>query len=110
MNKEIYEAELKEKEETRTVKIQEGEELLVEYLHEPNIVGLRSVYTGLPIWVGRTTAKASKDDGTVIEDVANCWLKEPYTYSRGRVVSTGRLLKQLRLPTLLAEQVKDEIG
>jgi len=97
---------VEDKEEARTVKLDDGRELAVTYLHRPNVVGNRSEFTGLPIWVGETVAKASLDGGTEIETTAYCWLKEPYTYSRGRVVSTGRLLKELHLPTSLAEQVK----
>lgn len=99
--------EIENKEETRTIKLEDGKEMKVAYEHRPNVVGPRSDYTGLPIWVGQTFAKGSINGGTEVETVANCWLKEPYTYSRGRVVSTGRLLKQLRQPTSLAEQVKD---
>ena len=107
MKEEKY--KLEDKTEARTVKLDDGRELAVTYLHRPNVVGDRSAYTGLPIWVGETVAKANLDGGTEIETVAYCWLKEPYTYSRGRVVSTGRLLKELHLSTSLAEQVKTEI-
>lgn len=107
MKEEKY--KLEDKTEARTVKLDDGRELTVTYLHRPNVVGDRSAYTGLPIWVGETVAKANLDGGTEIETVAYCWLKEPYTYSRGRVVSTGRLLKELHLSTSLAEQVKTEI-
>lgn len=107
MKKEKYEVNLKEKQETRTVVTKDKKKLEIEYSHLPNVVGPRSAYTGLPVWVGETTAKGNLDGGTEVETIANCWLKEPFTYSRARVVSTGRLLKQLHLPTSLAEQVKD---
>lgn len=106
MKEEKY--KLEDKKEARTVTLDDGRELAVAYLHRPNVVGDRSAYTGLPIWVGETVAKASLDGETEIETTAYCWLREPYTYSRGRVVSTGRLLKKLHLPTLLAEQVEEE--
>ena len=102
--------EIKELKETRTIKADESVglkiDLVIEYHHQPNVVGPRSDYTGLPIWVGKTTAKTSVNGGTAIETIAYCWLREPFTYSRGRVVSTGRLLKELEYPTYLAKQVK----
>jgi len=107
--KEKYVESLEDKEEERIVKTEDGKEIIIEYFHKPNVVGNRSVCTGLPIWVGETIAKASIDGGTEIETVAKCWLNEPYIYSRGRVVSTGRILKQFKLPTSLVEQVKTEI-
>jgi len=106
--KEIYVESLEDKEEERIVKTEDGKEIAIKYFHKPNVVGRRSVYTGLPIWVGETIAKASIDGGTTIETEAKCWLNEPYTYNRGRVVSTGRVLKEFNLSTSLAEQVKAE--
>lgn len=103
--KEKYEAKLEAKEEKRTIFVGE-KELSLKFYHNPNVVGPRSEHTGLPIWVGETVAKGNLDGGTEVETVAYCWTNEPYTYSRGRVVSTGRLLKQLGLPTLLTDQVK----
>ena len=103
--KKKYETKLEEKEEKRTIYV-EKKELLVTFYHNPNVVGPRSTHTGLPIWVGETVAKGSLDGGTVVETIANCWVNEPYTYTRARVVSAGRLLKQLKLPTELAEQMK----
>lgn len=105
--KKVYEENLEdETTEQRTLKTEKGE-LTITYTHTPNVVGKRSKYTGLPIWVGTTHAVGSINGGTSIETESKCWLNEPFTYSRGRVVSTGRLLKQLGLPTSLAEQVKD---
>jgi len=99
--KKTYEEKLKDKEETRTVKAGKAK-VEIAYKHQPNVVGPRSKYTGLPIWVGKTEANANG-----ITVVAFCWLNEPYTYDRGRIVTTGRLMKELGLPTSLAEQVKD---
>ena len=107
MKENKYDEVLKDLEEKRTVKTEDGKEVEVEYEHKPNVIGRRSVYTGLPIWVGETTAKGNLDGGTEVVTVAKCWLREPYTYSRGRIVSTGRILKQLGLPTSLAEQVEE---
>lgn len=106
MKKGTYEEVLKDLKEKRTVKTEDGKEVEVQYEHKPNVVK-RSFETGLPIWVGKTIARGNLDGGTEIEVEAKCWLKEPYTYSRGRVVSTGRLLKQFKLPTKLADQVKE---
>lgn len=100
--KKQYEEKVKDMKEKRKVKVEAGEDIDIEYKHYPNIVGPRSKYTGLPIWVGKTEATAN---GTTVN--AYCWLKEPYTYSRGRVVTTGRLLKQFGLSTSLAEQVEE---
>lgn len=104
---EKYKEYLRDKEEKRKIETPDGV-LEIKYQHYPNRVGRRSAYNGLPIWVGKTHAIASIDGGTTVETEAKCWLKEPFTYSRARVVSTGRLLKQLNLPTSLAEQVKGE--
>jgi len=108
MEKETYEEVLKDLKEKRTVKTEDGKKVEVQYEHKPNDVK-RSFETGLPIWVGKTIAKGSIDGGTEIEVEAKCWVNESFTFSQGRVVSTGRLLKQLGLPTSLAEQVKAEI-
>jgi len=104
---EKYKEYIEDKKEKRKIETPEGV-LEIEYQHYPNLVGRRSKYNGLPIWVGKTHAKASHNGGTTVETEAKCWLKEPFTYSRARVVSTGRLLKQLNLPTSLAEKVKDD--
>jgi len=106
MKEKTYEEVLKDLKEKRTVKTEDGKEVEVQYEHKPNAVK-RSFETGLPIWVGKTIAKGNLDGGTEIEVEAKCWVNEAYTYSQGRVVSTGRLLKGLHLPTSLAEQVKD---
>lgn len=105
--KEKYEAVLEDREEKRTIKTDDGKEVEVKYKHYPSVVGPRSIHTGLPIWVGKTEANGCLDGGTQIDVEARCWTHEPYSYSQARVVSTGRLLKQLGLPTNLAEQVKD---
>jgi len=105
--KEKYIAVLEDREEERVLKTEDGKEVEIKYEHYPSVVGPRSVYTGLPIWVGKTEANGCLDGGTSIDVEARCWTHEPYSYSQARVVSTGRLLKQLGLPTKLAEQVKD---
>lgn len=97
----MKENEIQKLEETRVVKTQEGREIEVKFVHDPN-VGRRSIYNGMPIWTGQTTAEAN---GIKVD--AKCWAKEPFTYSRARVVTAGRLLKKMGLPTDLAEQVKD---
>lgn len=104
--KEKYKAVLEDLKEKRTVKTEDGKEVEIQYEHYPNVVGPRSIHTGLPIWVGKTEAKGCLDGGTSIETEARCWTHEPYAYSQARVVSTGRLLKLLGLPTSLTEQVK----
>lgn len=101
-----YEANLEKKEEEAVIE-HNGKIVHVKYLHEPNVVGPRSEYTGLPIWVGLTTASTNVDGGTQIDVLAKCWMNEPFQYSQARVVSTGRLLKKLGLPTNLAEKVKE---
>jgi hypothetical protein len=106
MTKKVYKENIKDATETRTVKTEKGD-VKITYEHTPNVVGKRSKYTGLPIWIGTTKASGSLNGGTQVETEAKCWLKEPFTYQRGRVVTTGRLLKELGLPTSLAEQVKD---
>ena len=101
-----YEANLETRNEACVILTEDGKKIDIKYRHRPNAVGPRSNYKGLPIWVGETEATATLDNGTEVTAVAKCWLKEPFTYSRGRVVSTGRLLKELGLPTKLAMQVE----
>lgn len=103
--KEMYEANLKDLKEARKIKTFMGE-LTIEYSHEPNVVGERNNYNGLLIWVGKTTAKTTVN-GKVYESVTKCWVNEPFTYSRARIVATGRLLKKIMLPTEIAEQVRE---
>lgn len=105
--KKEYETVFEDLKEKRVLKVGDKKEIEVKYEHRPNVVGPRSKSNGLPIWVGETTATGNLDGGTEITAQAKCWLKEPYDYSQARVVATGRLLKQLGLPTSLAEQVKD---
>ena len=100
-----YETKLEEKEEKRTIFIGK-KELLITFCHFPNVVGPRSAHTGLPIWVGETIATGSLDGGAVVETIANCWVNEPFSFTRARVVTAGRLLKQLKLPTELADQME----
>jgi hypothetical protein len=100
--KKIYKENLKDKKEEKVVKAEDNKEIVVQYKHYPNVVGKRSVYTGLPIWVGKTEAEANG-----IKAEAKCWVGEPYSYDQARVVVTGRILKQMGLPTKLAEQVRD---
>lgn len=102
--KEQYNPNLQDLEEERSLKIGK-QKLVIKYYHQPNVVGERNVYNGLPIWVGKTIAKAQYN-GKTNEAEAKCWLQEPFTYSRARVVTTGRILKQLNLPTNLSEQVR----
>ena len=106
-NKKVYEQNLEDTEEKKIIKTDEGTEILVTFQHYPNIVGPRSKYTGLPIWVGKTVASATLNGGTSHEVEAKCWTHEPFDFSQARVVSAGRLMKEFNLPTLLAEQVKD---
>lgn len=100
-NKEIYEENLKDLKEVRKIEV-DGKEIEIQYRHKPNVVGKRSKFTGLPIWVGYTEAECNGKKAQ-----AKCWVGEPYTYSQARVVVTGRILKQMKLPTELAEQVRD---
>jgi len=98
--------------EERDIKLESGKKLTIKYTHQPNIVGPRSKYTGLPIWIGKTEAHGRIVDqhdkpGFAKTSEAFCWLQEPYDYSQARVVTTGRLLKAFNLPTKLAEQVKE---
>jgi len=81
--------------------------LIITFDHKPNIVGPRSEYNGLPIWIGKTIATA-KFDGKTIKKEAFCWLNEPFQYEQARVVCAGRILKAAKLPTALSEQVKDK--
>ena len=105
--KEKYIAVLEDLTETRTIKISDGKAIEVTYKHYPNIVGSRSIHTGLPIWVGKTEASGCLDGGTDQTVEARCWLSEPYSYAQARVIAAGRLLKQLGLPTKLAEQARE---
>jgi hypothetical protein len=98
--------------EERDIKLESGKTLNIKYTHHPNIVGPRSKYTGLPIWVGKTEALGRLVDqndkpGFAKSSEAFCWLQEPYDYSQARVVTTGRLLKAFNQSTKLADQVKD---
>lgn len=96
-----YEEVLRDVRETRT--IDAGvKKIEIEFSHYPNMVGKRSKFTGLPIWVGKTVANAP---GATEE--ALCWVNEPYAYAWGRVVSAGRVLKKLGLSTKLAEQARE---
>lgn len=104
-NKRQYETSLRDLDEKRTLKVPRLKTLVIEYHHRPNHVGPRSTYTGLPIWVGYTKAEAS-DGKNFAEAEAKCWTDEPFDYSQARVVVTGRILKQLKLSTAWAEQVK----
>ena len=105
--KQEYEQHLKDKtEENGAVKL-DGEKVLeIKYTHYPNVVGPRSRYKGLPIWVGKTEAVGTID-GEVKKVESMCWVNEPFTYERARYVCTGRLLKAFGLPTSLADQIKE---
>lgn len=107
MNKEPkYESTYKEK-YVRQGNLKVGKEVYkIEYTHYPNFVR-RSAYTGLAHVVGKTHAKLTTN-GTVYETEAECWIMEPFTFERGEEVATGRLLKQMNLPTILAKEVKVE--
>ncbi len=105
--KEKYTAVLEDREEKRIVKTEDGKEIEVKYKHYPNAVGPRSVFKGLPIWIGKTEASGCLDGEKKYYVDARCWTNEPFSYSQARVVSTGRLLKILKLPTSLAEQVRE---
>lgn len=105
MNKNQYETHLRDVDEKREIKIPKQKTVVIEFHHRPNEVGPRSKYTGLPIWVGRTKAEASNGN-KFAEAEAFCWTFEPYDYSQARVVVAGRILKKMKLPTSLAEQVK----
>jgi len=98
----MKENEIQKLNETRVIKTQKGKEIEIKFVHNPN-VGRRSIITGMPIWSGQTTAEAN---GIKVD--AKCWAKEPFTYARARVVTTGRILKKMGLPTILAEQVKGD--
>lgn len=79
----------------------------IEYTHFPNYVQ-RSRYTGLPTSVGKTVAEIKEKSGKTYKAEAKCWVMEPFTFERGEYVVTGRLLKQIGLPTSIAENVKME--
>ena len=106
MKNEMYESNLKDLKEERSLSV-EDKKIAIKYKHYPNIVGPRSEYHGVPIWVGKTEAEAFIEGKTVATAEARCWLYEPFSYSQARVVVTGRLLKKIHLPTKLAEQVKE---
>lgn len=105
MNKK-YEEYVEEKTETREINTKRGK-LVIEYKHMPNVVK-RSQYTGLPVWIGKTEATGTLNGGTAIDTEAKCWAHEPWDFSRARVVTTGRILKQLNLPTCWADLVKGD--
>jgi len=87
-------------EEIRSI-IADNQEIEIRYLFEPNIVGPRSKYTGLPIWIGRTTAT----HGTTGVEI-HCAREEPFDVDQAIYIATGKLLKKMNLSTKLAEQVK----
>lgn len=97
----MYEANLRDLQEERKIHTTENE-IIIRYEHQPNSVGPRSEYTGLPVWVGRTLAEAFVNGKSVARVEAKCWMYEPFNYSQARIVSTGRILKKLKLPTDLA--------
>lgn len=96
-----YESNLKDLKEERHVHT-EDKEIVIKYEHQPSIVGPRSEYHGLPIWVGKTNAEAFVNGKSIAKVEAKCWSSEPFTYSRARVVTTGRILKKLKLPRDIA--------
>ncbi len=101
MSRKLYVEVLEDVQETRT--IDAGvKKIEIKFSHYPNVVGTRSKFTGLPIWVGKTVANAPGATGESL-----CWVNEPYSYAWGRVVATGRVLKKLGLPTDLAEQARE---
>ena len=102
MTKKMYIEQLGDVRETRTIDAGNGKKIEIEFSHFPNVVGTRSKFTGLPIWIGKTVANAP---GATEESL--CWVNEPYSYAWGRVVATGRVLKKLGLPTSLAEQARE---
>jgi len=99
--KKEYKEDLEDVQETCIIDAGNGKKIEIDFSHFPNVAGKRSKFTGLPIWVGKTKARALG-----VEAVALCWVKEPYSYERGRYVTAGRILKKLGLPTSLAEQVR----
>lgn len=105
-NEKMYESNLKDLKEERSISTKD-KKIDIKYKHYPNIVGPRSEYHGVPIWVGKTDAEAFIDGKQVATAEARCWMYEPFNYAQARVVVTGRILKKLNLPTLLAEQVKE---
>ena len=107
MKEKKYESVLEDTDEKRTIKTQDGKELVIEYHHRPNVVGKRSIHTGLPIWIGHTKAEANGKELKFAEAEAKCWTNEVYDYNQARVVVTGRILKKLNLPTELAEQARE---
>jgi len=88
-------------EEVRTILVEEGQRMEIRYVFEPNIVGPRSKYTGLPIWIGRTIATSGKQGVEIY-----CAREEPFDVDQAIYIATGKLLKKMNLPTQLADQVK----
>jgi len=109
--KEKYNDILEDIEELGVINVNQDEKIDISFSHHPNVVGPRSKYTGLPIWVGLTVATAVLRDDAGVQDKcqtkAFCWINEPFDYSRARIVTAGRALKIFGYPTKLADQVKD---
>jgi len=103
---EMYESILPERVERKGKLVVNKKTYEISYTHYPNYVR-RSKFDGLPRSVGKTFAKIVTD-GTAYEAEAECWVMEPFTFERGELVVTGRLLKSMGLPTVLAEKVKVE--
>lgn len=103
MYKEIYKEKILRKGKLEHI----GKVYDIFYTHYPNYVR-RSKYTGLPSVVGKTEATIKGNTGKTYKAEATCWLMEPFTFERGEHVVTGRLLKQIGLPTILASEVKVE--
>ena len=108
MKKKFEKIYFEDKKDERVINVDKKTKLKIEYEFKPNEVGPRNSQTGLLIWVGKTIAKASLNGGTEKEVEAKCWIRDPYSMEIGREVVTGILLKELELPTKLAEQVKAE--
>lgn len=98
--KQNYEANLRDLQEERKVHTSD-KDIVIKYDHRPNEVK-RSIYSGLPVWIGKTTAEAFVNGKSIATAEAKCWENEAFSYSQARVVVTGRLLKKLKLPTDLA--------
>ena len=99
MYKEEYENEIDNEKQL----IYEGKTYTIQYAHFPNYVR-RSEFNGRPIIVGRTWAYCEVD-GVKFEVLADCWVKDAFTPEKGEYVTTGRLLKKMGLPTILADQL-----
>jgi len=82
----------------------ENMEINIVFIHNPSI-GERSPYNGKALWLGDTTAN-TKVGNISYTAHAKCWIGEPFSYSRGRYISTGRILKEIGLDTKLAKQVR----